>query len=123
MDINWMNDQVEGPPTQISPKKQSDMKPENFNEAAEGGSSSHDLLSVGNRPEDYLDEEHPQWCANEQIKDLLLGFGANEDSRMVIEFFQEAGLPKGTAERIHHAIVGAERSPLNDLAQTRRAGD
>jgi hypothetical protein len=69
--------------------------------------------NAGNRPEDILDEEHPQWCVNEQIKDLLLGFGANEDSRMVIAFFQDAGLPFGTAERIHHAIVGAERIPTN----------
>jgi hypothetical protein len=70
--------------------------------------------NVGDRPEDHLDENHPQWCVNVQIKELLLGFGADEDSRMVIEFFREVGLPKGTAERIHHALVGAERSSTND---------
>jgi hypothetical protein len=69
--------------------------------------------NVGDRPEDILDEDHPHWYINEQIKDLLLGFGSNEDSRRLIAFLQDAGLPFGTAERIHHALVGAERDPTN----------
>ena len=82
-------------------------------EEAEEAVVSHDLLSVGHRQEDQLDDEHPLWCVNEQIKDLLIGFGASEDHAMVIQFFRETGLPEGTVARIHKAIVCAESSPLN----------
>lgn len=58
--------------------------------------------------DDILDDEHPLWCVNEQIKDLLIGWGADEDHRSVISFFEATGLPSGTVRRIHQAIVCAE---------------
>jgi hypothetical protein len=70
-------------------------------------------VSVGDRPEDELADDDPLWCVNEQIKDLLLGYGANEDHECVIQFFRKTGLPEGTVARIHKAIVCAENSPPN----------
>lgn len=59
-------------------------------------------------PQHDLDDEHPQWCINEQIKDMLEGGASNEDHRHVIEFLRSTGLPEGTAKRVHLAIVCAE---------------
>jgi hypothetical protein len=53
-----------------------------------------------------LDDEHPQWLVNEQIKGLLEGDGASEDHQDVIDFLRSTGLPDGTVTLIHLAIVG-----------------
>lgn len=52
-----------------------------------------------------LDEDHPLWLINEQIKGLLEGEGASEDHEDVIKFLMQTGLPNDTVERIHRAIV------------------
>lgn len=57
---------------------------------------------------DELDDDHPLWLVNEQIKGLLEGQGAGEDHEDVIAFFLKSGLPRGTVDRIHRAIVCAE---------------
>lgn len=51
-----------------------------------------------------LDEGHPLWCLNEQIKGLLEGHGASEDHDDVLKFFRSFGLPETTVKRIHEAI-------------------
>lgn len=60
-------------------------------------------------PENDLDDDHELWCVNEQIKDLLQGWGATEDNEAVLSFFRSTGLPEGTVKRIHKAIVCAEK--------------
>lgn len=57
---------------------------------------------------DVLDDDHPLWIVNEQIKGLLEGDGANEDHEDVLRFLRDTGLPEGTVRRIHRALVGAE---------------
>lgn len=57
---------------------------------------------------DTLPDDHGLWVVNEQIKDMLLGGGANEDHDSVLRFFRSTGLPEGTVARIHRAIVCAE---------------
>lgn len=59
---------------------------------------------------DQLDDEHPLWLVNEQIKGLLEGEGASEDHDNVVDFLLRTGLPRGTVDRIHRALVGADRS-------------
>lgn len=59
-------------------------------------------------PQHDLDDDHPQWCINEQIKDMLQGGASSEDHRHVVEFLCSTGLPEGTAKRVHLAIVCAE---------------
>ena len=59
--------------------------------------------------EHTLDEDHPLWCVNEQIKGLLLGYGATEDREMVIDFLRETGLPRGTVSRLITAITCSEK--------------
>ncbi|MDD2989833.1 MAG: hypothetical protein PHI64_12830 [Zoogloea sp.] len=54
---------------------------------------------------DTLDDEHPLWLVNEQIKGLLEGEGASEDHEDVRTFLLNTGLPEGTVNRIHKAIV------------------
>lgn len=54
---------------------------------------------------DELDDDHPLWCVNEQIKGLLEGIGSTEDHENVITFLQSTGLPSGTVKRIHEAII------------------
>lgn len=54
---------------------------------------------------DVLDDDHPLWLVNEQIKGLLEGEGALEDHEDVLLFLRSTGLPDGTVERIHKAIV------------------
>ena len=65
---------------------------------------------------DELDEDNPLWLVNEQIKGLLEGVGASEDHEDVISFFTGAGLPKGTVDRIHKAIVCAEKFEAERVA-------
>lgn len=56
-----------------------------------------------------LDDDHPLWCINSQIQDLLIGVGASEDHEAVLSFFRATGLPEGTVKRVHKAIVCAEK--------------
>jgi hypothetical protein len=53
-----------------------------------------------------LDDDHPLWCINEQIKGLLGGDGATEDHEAVIAFLRATGLPDGTVARVHQALLG-----------------
>lgn len=55
-----------------------------------------------------LDDDHPMWLINEQIKGLLEGDGADEDHEAVLNFLCGTGLPEGTVKRIHKALVCAE---------------
>lgn len=57
---------------------------------------------------DELDDDQPLVLVNGQICDLLEGIGANEDHEDVISFLLSTGLPSGTVNRIHRALVGAE---------------
>lgn len=52
-----------------------------------------------------LDDDHPLWLINEKIKGLLEGDGAEEDHHDVLTFLLATGLPSGTVNRIHKAIV------------------
>lgn len=56
-----------------------------------------------------LDDDHPLWCVNAQITDLLEGGGASEDHLDVLQFLVSTGLPLGTAQRVHRAICCYER--------------
>ena len=58
---------------------------------------------------DELDDEHPQWLVNEQIKGLLEGEGATEDHEDVLTFLRATELPEGTVRRMHWAIATAAR--------------
>lgn len=58
-------------------------------------------------------EDSPLWGVNEQIKDLLGGIGATEDHEAVKRFFANAGLPDGTVDRVHRALVCAELTRYN----------
>lgn len=62
-------------------------------------------MDPGNAADDTLDDAHPLWLVNEQIKGLLEGEGASEDHRDVVNFLRTTGLPDGTVNRIHRAIV------------------
>lgn len=53
---------------------------------------------------DDVDDDDPNWLINAQIKGLLCGEGASEDHENVIEWLERAGLPGGTARRVHEAI-------------------
>lgn len=55
-----------------------------------------------------LDDDHPKWLVNAQITGLLEGDGAPEDHDNVKRFLLDAGLPAGTVDRTHRAIVNAE---------------
>lgn len=57
---------------------------------------------------DTLDDEHPLWCVNEQIKGLLEGHGASEDHEDVLNFLRSTGLPEGTVSRMHRALVNGD---------------
>lgn len=57
---------------------------------------------------DELDDDHPLWLVNEQIKGLLVGDGAGEDHEDVLDFLRATGLPEGTVSRMHRAIVCSE---------------
>lgn len=59
---------------------------------------------------DELDDDHPLWLVNEQIKGLIEGDGATEDHENVLSFLRATGLPEGTVVRVHKAIVCAEKS-------------
>ena len=61
------------------------------------------------RGSDDLDDDDPLWLVNEQIKGLLVGDGAGEDHENVVKFLSDTGLPKATVDRIHRAIVSAEK--------------
>lgn len=66
------------------------------------------LIKLGWTPPcgaDELDEAHPLWLVNEQIKGLLDGVGASEDHEAVVSFLRGVGLPAGTASRVHEAIA------------------
>lgn len=56
-----------------------------------------------------LDDDHPLWLINEQIKGLLEGDGADEDHQDVLAFLRATGLPEGTVTRVHRALVCAEK--------------
>lgn len=58
-----------------------------------------------------LDDDHPLWLVNAQIRGLLEGDGASEDHDDVVAFFLSTGLPRGTVDRIHRAIASAEVQP------------
>lgn len=58
---------------------------------------------------DELDDDHPLWLINAQIKGLLEGDGASEDHEDVLAFLRNTGLPEGTVTRMHRALVGAEQ--------------
>lgn len=57
---------------------------------------------------DVLDDDHPLWLVNEQIKGLLEGCGAGEDHEDVLSFLRGTGLPEGTVARMHRVLVCAE---------------
>ena len=59
-----------------------------------------------------LDEDHPLWLVNEQIKGLLEGLGASEDHEDVLKFLRATGLPEDTVSRLHRAIVHGDRKVL-----------
>lgn len=54
---------------------------------------------------DTLDDDHPLWLVNEQIKGLLEGDGATEEHESVLTFLRSTGLPEGTVRRMHRALV------------------
>ena len=62
--------------------------------------------------EHELDDDHPLWLVNEQIKGLLEGLGASEDHEDVLAFLRGTGLPEGTANRVHRAIVHGDSKVL-----------
>ena len=62
--------------------------------------------------EDELDDDHPLWLVNEQIKGLLEGLGAGEDHEDVLAFLRNTGLPEGTVNRVHRAIVHGDSKVL-----------
>lgn len=57
------------------------------------------------KPAGSLDDDHPLWCVNEQIKDILDGLGATTDHKGVRNFLLSTGLPEGTVHRMHVALV------------------
>ena len=57
---------------------------------------------------DDLDDDHPLWLVNEQIKGLLEGDGADEDHQDVLDFLMATGLPESTVKRVHKALVCSE---------------
>lgn len=59
-----------------------------------------------------LDEDHPLWLVNEQIKGLLEGLGASEDHEDVLTFLRSTGLPEDTVNRLHRAIVHGDKKVL-----------
>lgn len=59
-----------------------------------------------------LGEDHPRWLVNEQIKGLLEGLGASEDHEDVLNFLRATGLPEGTVNRAHRAIVHGDKKQL-----------
>lgn len=59
-----------------------------------------------------LDDDHPLWLVNEQIKGLLEGDGASEDHEDVLAFLGAMGLPEGTVRRMHRALCCAEIEEL-----------
>lgn len=61
---------------------------------------------------DTLDDDHPLWCINEQIKDLLIGGGATEDVQDVTRFLRDTGLPEGTVQRMFRALVNGDKKKL-----------
>lgn len=66
------------------------------------------LIKLGWTPPcgaDELDESHPLWLVNEQLKGLLDGEGASEDHKAVVSFLRGIGLPARTASRVHEAIA------------------
>ena len=63
-----------------------------------------------------LDEDHPLWLVNEQIKGLLEGLGASEDHEDVLKFMRATGLPEDTVSRLHRAIVHGDRKVLPGAA-------
>lgn len=65
---------------------------------------------------DILEDDAPLWLINEQIKDLLEGLGASEDHKDVLKFLRATGLPEGTVNRIHRAIVHGDRKVLPEEA-------
>ena len=70
--------------------------------------------------DDDLDEEHPLWCVNLQIKELLTGWGASEDHDAIIAFLLSTGLPEGTVLRMHKALLGAEEKEFKHEAVRNR---
>lgn len=52
-----------------------------------------------------LDDDHPLWLVNEQIKGLLEGDGASEDHENVLNFLRSTGLPDDTVCRMHKSLV------------------
>lgn len=69
---------------------------------------------IGDQPDGpiELDEDHPLWLINEQIKGLLEGDGADEDHAAVVAFLRATGLPDDTVERMHHALVHGDSKVL-----------
>lgn len=61
---------------------------------------------------DELDDDHPLWLVNEQIKGLLEGVGASEDHESVKAFLLGTGLPAGTVDRVHRSVVFGEAKLL-----------
>ena len=62
--------------------------------------------------DDELDDDHPLWLINEQIKGLLEGVGAGEDHEDVLTFLRNTGLPESTVDRVHRAIVHGDHKVL-----------
>ncbi len=52
-----------------------------------------------------LDDDHPLWLVNEQIKGSLEGDGASEDHENVLNFLRSTGLPDDTVCRMHKSLV------------------
>lgn len=62
---------------------------------------------------DILDDDDPLWLINEQVKGLLEGDGADEDHQDVVAFLRRTtGLPDGTIQRMHRAIVHGDTKVL-----------
>ncbi len=65
---------------------------------------------------DGEEDDHPLWCINAQITELLQGNGASEDLRDVMDFLRSTGLPESTVERMHAALCfGDSKFTQKDL--------
>lgn len=74
---------------------------------------------------DDLDDDHPLWLVNEQIKGPLEGCGADEDHEDVLAFLRAIGLPEGTVSRMHKAAIpdGWQLVPKEPTSEMLTAGE
>jgi len=57
------------------------------------------------------EDDHPLWCINAQIVDLMGGGAASEDHRDILSFLRSTGLSESTVKRMHLALCNAEELP------------